>query len=175
MSERMNKERAREILQEWKNGSVKFIQQGGLMEKAMEKDFSEYQQALDIAIESLENKPKKASITLEELKNKYDKKLEKALAECETGKQANAICEVTNILIDYILDNEWVDVRDRLPSEDNTRPTKSSIDVLVCFNDGLITKGYYSYVTDMWITFSSKFKEEPIAWKPLPQPYERKE
>ena len=58
-SERMNKERAREILQEWKKGSVKFIQQGGLMEKAMEKDFFEYQQALDIAIESLEREDKK--------------------------------------------------------------------------------------------------------------------
>ena len=87
----------------------------------------------------------------------------------------NTLLEIRDMLSELEKQNEWIDVRDRLPSEDNTRPTKSSTDVLVCFNDGLITKGYYSYVTDEWITFSSKFKEEPIAWKPLPEPYKESE
>ncbi len=44
----------------------------------------------------------------DKFKKKYKNKLQQALAECETGIQANAICEVTNVLIDYIIYQEIV-------------------------------------------------------------------
>ena len=108
----------------------------------------DYRQALGIAIESLDEN--------ERLKKERDYILEKAKAELK--------------------DNEWVDVRDRLPSEDET--------VLVNTYDGDIRVARRRYNTPLgniakeewvWITSSGYYRPDSIiAWKPLPKPYERK-
>ena len=76
------------------------------------------------------------------------------------------------------LDNEWTDVRDRLPSE--------NCNVLVT----VFNKRFNSYKVEyMWFDkdekifdyeleyedFSLYDEEDVIAWRPLPKPYERKE
>ena len=85
------------------------------------------------------------------------------------------------------LDNEWVDVRDRLP-EDRERVLVSDDTMFVTdcnYTDDLYELdnndfakykgkskwGFYYYIKDMgFLEFDSV-----LAWKPLPQPYERKE
>lgn len=105
---------------------------------------TEFLQALDITMESLDEN--------ERLKKERDYILEKAKAELK--------------------DNEWVDVRDRLPSESGT--------YLVSLN-GVWKKDYCKFWFfgkgengEMgWDEFEGY--ENIIAWRPLPQPYERKE
>ena len=145
-SERMNKERAREIINTEVIETLKSHQQ---MSACFDYDddgnakpnnnyayYDELLQALDIAIESLDEN--------ERLKKERDYILEKAKAELK--------------------DNEWVDVKDRLPSE----------------------SGWYlvtEYAPSEFITNIREFNlkhfvtdyAQVIAWKPLPQPYERKE
>lgn len=105
----------------------------------MQTDYTidDIDQALDIAIDSLEQD--------QETKEKM---WAKQLNECEECK---------------ILNNEWVDVRDRLPSE-------SGMYLVTNFDN-------VSYTT--WTTtchYKNGFElDGVIAWKPLPQPYERKE
>lgn len=55
----------------------------------------------------------------DKFKKKYKDKLQKALAECETGKQANLIYEVVNVLIDYITYKEKTvaDIREYIDEE----------------------------------------------------------
>ena len=74
--------------------------------------------------------------------------------------------------------SEWIPVTERLPEADT--------DVLLCFDNGVITIGYYRvdythYTTEFedcdetgwYATEDSTFlyNQEVIAWQPLPQPY----
>ena len=141
----MNKERAREVI-EYTKEIVHAYFDDVANDNFRRED--EINQALDIAIESLDEN--------ERLKKERDYILEKAKAE-QKG-------------------NEWVDVRDRLPSDEE--------EYLVCDNDKLMYVSSYEEFKDgtrKWTDDDGKELTDGIrpikiiAWKPLPQPYERKE
>lgn len=155
MSERMNKERAIEILKKLNDNDYYLLKpkKDKPFEIDSENRFDELHQALDIAIESL--------------------------------------------------DNEWVDVRDRLPKQPYDkifdRPALRTKPMLVSVNgddwmkDKLygtknatynqVILAYYSFRDNCWKDDDNEeikrdggiHSYEVIAWKPLPQPYERKE
>lgn len=90
-------------------------------------------------------------------------------------------CELIQALDIVIesLDNEWVDVRDRLPSEkgvylvtiDFSPPSIQVYEVSYGYSRELEKECFYDY-DDGW---GEREVTDVIAWKPLPQPYERKE
>ena len=118
MSERMNKERAREILEKERDTLFDEIEHYSIGGVPIEQSARELLEALDIAIDSL--------------------------------------------------DNEWVDVRDRLPSE-------SGYYLVSIKGARETTTWFYGISSDEkgWDEFEGH--EDIIAWKPLPKPYERKE
>ncbi len=146
----MNKERAKEIINTEVIDTLKSHQQ---MSACFDYDddgnakpnnnyayYDELLQALDIAIESLEQD--------QETKEKM---WAKQLNECEE-------CEVIN--------NEWVDVRDRLPSESGW--------YIVTVDE--YADGKHIFVDTCTFyngTFGSYPTDNIIAWRPLLQPYER--
>ena len=149
MNKIMSKERAIEILEDLK-------QEAKVDEPELTYTDQEIIQALDIAIECIEH---------EEKCNKAINDSTKAIAEME---RLCAKCQV---------DNEWVDVRDRLPSDKEQ---------VLCYGEkcdgyGGVSKEYKICTYDKKADelFGRKFHTEKyffvIAWKPLPQPYERKE
>ena len=123
----------------------------------------------------------------------------------EEGMTLTGITQVIDEVFSTIesLDNEWVDVRDRLPEqpydEVMCRPALRTKPMLVSVNgdDWLKDKlygtknatynqvilAYYSFRDNCWKDSQNKtivrdsgiHSREVIAWKPLPQPYERKE
>lgn len=99
-----------------------------------------YIQALDIAIECIAN----AEIDNKIIKMQHDR-------------------------IQELKDNEWVDVRDRLPSEDK---------LVVCVDkDNNYYLAYFDYDKDCFVHYDEttiKGSENIIAWKII-EPYERKE
>lgn len=102
----------------------------------------------------------------EKVKEKYKDKLQQALAECETGKQANLICEVVNVLIDYITGNEW-----------QTGEPKEKGYYLVTNGENKpdIRKWDNGWYHDMYRRYTDK-ELEIIAWKKIePYEHERKE
>ncbi len=112
---------------------------------------------------------------LEHIKRIYDFEL--------TSEQVQAL----DIAIES-LDNEWIDVKDRLPKPScyggvSGSPLRSD-KVLVSLKcktyletNYEVHLGYYSYREDKWLEEekNKEFGFEVIAWKPLPEPYERKE
>lgn len=95
--------------------------------------------------------------------------------ECTYGCRSPITCgaeicplkQATQVAIDS-LDNEWVDVRDRLPSE-------SGYYLVSIKGSRETTTWFYGISSDEkgWDEFEGH--KDIIAWKPLPQPYERKE
>ena len=155
MSERMNKERAREELTlmrynlkmgleetqatHWTDDKTTYDKRVELLTDSI--------QALDIAIESLEQD-----------QQTKEKMWAKQLNECEE-------CEVIN--------NEWVDVRDRLPSEEEIKKNNGKF---LATAIGLIDVPFV--IVKQYRITEGRFRDRDckiIAWKPLPQPYERKE
>lgn len=77
-------------------------------------------------------------------------------------------------------DSEWVDVRDRLPSEDEVKEHHKYFYVTVKCEyvlSGIATDIYsYDIETEKWYNRQNyNCTEEVIAWKTLPKPYKRKE
>ena len=152
MRERMSNERAIEIL---KNDCCYECSWGCRNPIECNNKECDYRQSIIIAIESLEQD-----------KETKEKMWAKQLNECEE-------CEVIN--------NDWVDVRDRLPSEDGDYLVQLQIDARgkeIYF----LQVSFYTYDngTTEWLYngFYNAFKNvDPfvIAWRPLPKPYERKE
>lgn len=109
---------------------------------------------------------------LQALENKID---EKDFIDYQAQMESEKCnIEALDIAIES-LDNEWVDVRDRLPSEDYQ-------DVLVTLQSGNIDIGHIFTAVDTQEDKSerlffheSQTNENVIAWKPLPKPYERNE
>ena len=146
----MNKERAIEQIKKLIEFTKKAREVIGTPQKDIEIVIGENQfylsdellQALDIAIESLE----------------HEEKCNQAI-----NDSAKAIAEMQELCKECKINNEWVDVRDRLPSE-------SGMYIVTNFDN-------VSYTT--WTTtchYKNSFElDGVIAWKPLPQPYERKE
>lgn len=138
----MNNDRARDLLKTLKEYYTKIMPNVIPLQREDEKGKNELIQALDIAIESLEQD-----------KETKEKMWAKQLNECEE-------CEVIN--------NEWVDVRDRLPSESGY--------YLVSIKGARETTTWFYGISSNekgWDEFEGH--EDIIAWRPLPQPYERKE
>lgn len=146
-----------------------------LENKIDEKDFIDYQaqmenekcsiQALDIAIESLQEDILNEDTAEKIVKGKAD--------EIEDKKQR----ETLKRLYELVEQNKWVDVKDRLPQPNGTD------EYLVCDNDGLIYVASYEKNKDgtcEW--YGGKGTDDYafycidiLAWKPLPEPYVRSE
>lgn len=152
----MNKERVRKLLERMK--SIKKMNLRNFKDnEIIIKNKKEEIQALDIAIESLkENHYLVSRLKLEQTKLEIYKKSR---------------------------NNEWVDVRYRLPSEEKwvlVSLARGGIDVLRLVNiekfekerNGKISNAenfiYFWDKQTYWFKFN-----EIIAWKPLPKPYER--
>ena len=74
------------------------------------------------------------------------------------------------------LDNEWVDVRDRLPNKTMSVLVTTEYVFQALYQskeDAHTLDSGYFYITDEYGNYEKV--EDVIAWKPLPQPYERKE
>lgn len=157
----MNKERARELIKQVKNKIIKESTYEEIQEPES-KNISILQeqiQALDIAIESLDEN--------ERLKKERDYILEKAKAELK--------------------DNDWVDVRDRLPSDDEIAENYGEFEITYfdtilkhqvtiaefCKSNkyAIVEKDERGY----WYDWEDDEIINVIAWRPLPKPYERKE
>lgn len=153
------------------------------------------------AVEIIKDLKQEAKVDEPELKytdEEYSQALDIAIKSLETRYQMNDKGEITPI------DNEWVDVRDRLPEQPYDkvmcRPALRTKPMLVSVNgddwmkDKLygtknatynqVILAYYSFRDNCWKDDDNN-KEikrdggihsyEVIAWKPLPKPYERKE
>ena len=149
MSKRISNERARDILKDTRQG--------------LEVDTKTLLQALDIAIESLIKQSEYDMHT-------HNVEFQLKLAEKKLNELGYAFNEYRGCIIAIdSLDNEWIDVRDRLPSESGM--------YLVTVDEGYrkhTTEWFYGTSGEEgWDEFEGH--EDIIAWKPLPQPYERKE
>ena len=164
MSERMSNERVKEIIKDLNKHEVIMFENTN-NEAESEYTNVELHQALDIAIESLDNT----------MTNREYMHLVGVQGVFDTKFDLDKPLEKDFIEFLYMLEkhkDEWVDVKDRLPSESGT--------YLVSLN-GVWKKDYCKF----WFFGKGKngemgwdeFEgyENIIAWKPLPQPYERKE
>ena len=142
MSKRMNKERARENLEEKNITCREYLKLYGLNEKSIydtpyglefpiTKDFIEYVKVIKKDSEDILTRAFKTFI-----------------------------------------DSEWVDVRDRLPSEKECKENCEQF--LITDSSNSVDRAYYDIEDNSWHTEYS-YNEDVIAWKPLPKPYEREE
>lgn len=96
----------------------------------------------------------------------------------EEGMTLTGITQVLNEVFSNIesLDNEWVDVRDRLPSKKEFE--EDSIGRFLVtdnFDGGDVDIAYFDFKEKSWHTECAYYDDgEVTAWKPLPKPYERK-
>lgn len=168
MSERMNKERAVEIIKDLK-------QEAKVDEPELKYTDEEYSQALDIAIESLQDE-------VEELEKMESKALEDYSEETikkAVSKFSKTIKQLNNRIQGK--DNEWVDVRKQLPKFDEEVLVEMK-DGSHCvatyhtetFNNKTILYWTYNDFTKYYCDDEKKEKNEVVAWKKV-EPYERKE
>lgn len=111
--------------------------------------------------------------------NKEQAKLNKVYDECieqigegdevDTATAIDCLCEIWNAWNDYTKQDEWVDVRDRLPSEDK---------LIVCVDkDNNYYLAYFDYDKDCFVHYDEttiKRSENIIAWKYI-EPYKESE
>ena len=140
----MNKERAREILKDF---SQQLNDRKVILPTNSEiyKDNEDLLQALDIAIDSIE----------------HEEKCNKAI-----NDSAKAIAKMQRLCKKCHTNNEWVDVRDRLPSDDKF--------YLVTANNELYIASYDNKTNNWWSETYDFSSLDVIAWKKI-EPYERKE
>ena len=97
--------------------------------------------------------------------------------ECTYGCRSPITCgaeicplkQATQVAIDS-LDNEWVDVRDRLPNKEDW--------YLTTHEHGEVILHYFTFTGKQFVynhPLEAERRTPVIAWKPLPQPYKRKE
>lgn len=72
-------------------------------------------------------------------------------------------------------DNSWIDVKDRLPKNENHYFNLSE-DCLICDASGEMFVAYYNFRKQCWQNSFKRFtwSDNIIAWKPLPEPYRKK-
>ena len=147
-------------LRHWENVNPTFPQEKN---KRVE-EINKHIQALNIAIESLEDE-------VEELEKMESKALEDYSEEAikkAVNKFSKTIKQINNRIQGK--DNEWVDVRDRLPRKEDW--------YLTTHEHGEVKLHYFTFSGKKFV-FNHSLEPERrtpvIAWKPLPQPYERKE
>jgi len=140
-------------LRHWGNVNPTFPQEKN---KRVE-EINKHIQALDIAIESLQQD-----------QQTKEKMWAKQLNECKECKELN---------------NEWVDVKDRLPSEEERKKNYGMFltttdsqylnifELCYGYSHDLEKECFYDYED----TYGDIEVDDVIAWKPLPQPYEIKE
>jgi hypothetical protein len=181
MSERMNKEQAIEQIRNIKEYIINPHQAEPQSMVFKQTQRENRLQALDIAIESLDNEQ-----NIEQIKEKL---LEKFKEHCypvtqkdnsiECGMTLTGITQVLNEVFSNIesLDNEWVDVRDRLPSESGWYWVTQKFDFKGEFEyqnetDYEVDKEWFDSTKNEF-DFTHKYI---IAWRTYePEPYKRKE
>lgn len=100
---------------------------------------------------------------LEKILEEIDETIERYGKNPYIDEKVTDLCYRLNIAKDIIrkhMNDGWIPAKERLP--DNNK------DVLVTTDVGLITFGYFSH--GKWIT--DQDPDCPIAWQPLPEPYQ---
>lgn len=125
-------------------------------------------------------------MTIDEIKEYIDKRRKECDEIYEHHDRIYGLCldhkDISNELdeIKFMLeqlDNEWVDVNDRLPSKEEIKDTNKTFDVTTYYHN---TPSQEQYGTDIayFDENSTEFEvgyAEVIAWKKRPKPYKREE